>query len=398
MVLGVVVVMASPAPASAWVNELDEVTLSESGGLSDRTLAALDTFSAVLGVRPTVLQSGTIRMIEVRRDTELIQGFAPGFGVPMAFVAVDPESAFELIGADVAGPLERGVVMSTGSAAIRGAQVGDLVTLQAWDGTFHVLEIAALVDDRALAWNEIVLSIEQASDLGIERPSAAVMWGVNTMVVDLLAQAVLGDAPVRVRGPGSERAPFVDGVLPMVSIKERFGEFAFRETRGDGIETDDEWFEANIVTVIHPRLGEFRCHRAVLPAIEGALDELERLGLADEIDPLDFQAAGGCYNARLARGGDLDRGFALSRHSWGVAIDFNPSTNGFGVESSLSEDFGQVFRDWGFAWGAGWRVPDPMHFEWHGEPDDPGRSGCVGRLASTLAVRDFGQVPSGCLP
>ena len=150
--------------------------------------------------------------------------------------------------------------------------------------------------------------------------------------------------------------------------------------------------------MVHPRLGEFRCHRAVLPAIEGALDELERLGLADEIDPMDFQAAGGCYNARLARGGDLDRGFALSRHSWGVAIDFNPSTNGFGVEPSLSEDFGQVFRDWGFAWGAGWRVPDPMHFEWHGDPDDPARSGCLGRLASTLPFRDFGQVPPGCLP
>jgi hypothetical protein len=397
MVLGVVVVMASPAPASAWVNELDEVTLSESGGLSDRTLAALDTFSAVLGVRPTVLQSGTIRMIEVRRDTELIQGFAPGFGVPMAFVAVDPESAFELIGADVSGPLERGVVMSTGSAAIRGAQVGDMVTLQAWNGTFHTLEIAALVDDRALAWNEIVFSIDQARDLGIERPSAAVMWGVNTMVVDLLAQAVLGDAPVRVRGPGSERAPFVDGVLPMVSIKQRFGEFAFRETGGDGIETDDEWFEASILTVVHPLLGEFRCHRAVLPAIEGALDELERLGLADEIDAADFQAAGGCYNARLARGGDLDRGFALSRHSWGVAIDFNPTTNGFGQEPSLSEDFGQVFRDWGFAWGAGWPAPDPMHFEWHGDPVDAARSDCVGHLVSTLAVREFGQVSADCL-
>ncbi|MEX2655100.1 MAG: M15 family metallopeptidase, partial [Acidimicrobiia bacterium] len=322
-------------PASAWENDLAEVTISESGGLSDRTLAALDTMSVVLGVEPTVMQSGTIRMLAVSRGDATVQSFAPGFAVPMSFTAVDPVGSAPLLGPDISGALARGIIMSEATAALRGAQPGDEVTLEAWNGTIHTFPISAVVPDPAIGWTELLFGTDVATTLGIDRPSRAVMWGVNTTLVDLLTSAVLGDAPVRVSGPGSEREPFMDWVLPLVQVKERFGEFSFAETNTDNIETDDVWFEANIVTVVLPRLGQFRCHRLVMPYIEGALAELEASGLADEIDSEDFQLAGGCYNARLARGGDLDRGFALSRHSWGIAIDFNPSTNGFGAETTL---------------------------------------------------------------
>ena len=385
-----------PQPASAWEHDLAEVRVSESGGLSPRTLAALDTMAAVLGVQPTVMQSGTIRMHAVTRSGTVIQSFDPGFAVPMAFTAVDPVGAAPLLGAEISAGLGEGVVMSVGSAALRGAEVGDEITLEAWNGSFHVLELAAIVPDASMGWSELLFDSETATLLGIERPSLALMWGVNTTVVDLLARAVLGDAPIRVSGPGSESEPFVDGVLPMVEIKQRFGEFSFRPLGSDRIETDDAWYEANIVTVELPRLGEFQCHRLVLPAIRGALGELEATGLAEEIDPVDFQLAGGCYNPRLARGGDLDRGFAISRHSWGIAIDFNPSSNGFGLESSLTEDFGQVMRDWGFAWGAGWRVPDPMHFEWRGEPSDAVRADCVGFLATNGPPWLREDAPANC--
>ena len=394
--LAAALVIGAPEPASAWEHDLGEVRVSESGGLSPRTLSALDTMAAVLGVEPTVMQSGTIRMQAVARGDTVIQSFDPGFAVPMSFVAVDPVGAAPLLGAEISSALAEGVVMSVATAELRGAEAGDQITLEAWDGSIHTLEVSAIVDDAAMGWSELLFDTDTATSLGIERPSVAVMWGVNTTVVDLLARAVLGDAPIRVSGPGSESEPFVDGVLPLVQIKQRFGEFSYRETGTDRIETDDVWYDANIVTVVLPRLGEFRCHRLVLPAIEGALGELEATGLAEEIDPVDFQLAGGCYNARLARGGDLDRGFALSRHSWGIAIDFNPSSNGFGSESSLSEEFGQVMRSWGFAWGAGWRVPDPMHFEWHGPPVDSVRADCVAHLSRTGPPWEREVAPADC--
>ncbi|MEX1004611.1 MAG: M15 family metallopeptidase [Acidimicrobiia bacterium] len=385
-----------PEPAAAWEHDLAEVRVSESGGLSPRTLAALDTMASVLGIEPTVMQSGTIRMQAVTRGDTRVQFFDPGFAVPMAFTAVDPVGAAPLLGVEISAALADGVVMSVATAALRGAEVGDEITLEAWDGAIHTLEVSAIAPDESMGWSELLFDTATATSLGIERPSSALMWGVNTTVVDLMVRAVLGDAPIRVSGPGSEGEPFVDGVLPMAQIKQRFGEFSFRQTGTDRIETDNHWYDANILTVELPRLGQFRCHRLVLPAIQGALGELEATGLADEIDPVDFQLAGGCYNPRLARGGDLDRGFALSRHSWGIAIDFNPTSNGFGSAPSLSEEFGQVMRNWGFVWGAGWRIPDPMHFEWQGEPRDAVRADCVDYLARTGPPWEREEAPTNC--
>lgn len=347
-------------------------------------------------MRPTVMQSGTIRMIRVDRQETTVQSFDSGFAVPMAFTAVDPAGAAPLLGPEITAALDGGVVMSQGSAGLRDARVGDEITLEGWNGAVRRLPLTAIVPDKEISWSELLLSVDLAAELGIDRPSRAVMWGVNTTVVDFLARAVLADAPIRVWGPGSESGPFVDWILPMVEVKQRFGEFSYRETRTDRIETDDAWYEANIVTVVLPRLGEFRCHRQVLPFVLGALGELETMGVAEEIDRDDFQRAGGCYNARLARGGDLDRGFALSRHSWGIAIDFNPSTNQFGEDSTLSEEFGDVLRAWGFAWGAGWRVPDPMHFEWRALPENVSRSDCATRLAVTDPAGDGGWVEPIC--
>ena len=145
-------------------------------------------------------------------------------------------------------------------------------------------------------------------------------------------------------------------------MKERFGEFSFRPAAGDSIEIEQAWVDDNIVTVSVEPLGEFRCHRKVVPYVRSAIADLERNGLISEVDPADFQLAGGCWNPRLIRGGD--KGFALSRHAWGIAIDINPSTNRYEGETSLSTAFGETFREWGFAWGAGWLTPDGMHFEW----------------------------------
>jgi hypothetical protein len=377
-----VVVAFAPAPASAWENDLGEVTLSETGGLSGRTLSALATLSDVLGVQPTVMQSGTIKMTGVHRGSQVVQSFAPGFGVPMSFIAVNPVGAGPLLGQAMTEALAAGVVMSQRSADLRGAAAGDEIILVGWNNEEVRLRVTAVVADEAIEWSELVFSDATAATLGVERPARAVMWGVNTMVVELLARSVLPDAAIRVSGPGSQRRVFVDGVLPMVAVKEQFGEFAYRETGTDRIETDDDWYEANIVTVDLPRIGSFRCHTKIVPYVLGALAELEVRGLANEIDSQDFQAAGGCYNARLARGGDLNRGFAISRHSWGIAIDFNPSTNQFGAAATLSEEFGQVWRDWGFAWGAGWRVSDPMHFEWQGPGADLSGSSCLPQLVA----------------
>jgi hypothetical protein len=332
------------------------VTVFESGGISELTA------SEVAGLGGPVFErhSGTLRMMSVERDGEPVQTFDAGMGVPMSVSSWDSASAVALLGEAVASALDGdGVVMSSRSAGLRSAATGDVIVLEGWNGALIELEIDEIVDDMALDWAEIAMNRDIASALGMERVALLAASGTDSDA-DLLRRRLDG-LLVRVTGPG-DQVDRTDFVLPTVLVKQRFGEFSFRPTGGDDIEIDPEWEEANIVTVDVPPLGLFECHRLVVPYVRSAIEDLRSSGLIGEIDPNDFQLAGGCFNSRLIRGGD--KGFALSRHSWGIAIDINPSTNRYEGEVSLSDGFGQTFRDWGFSWGAGWLRPDGMHFEW----------------------------------
>lgn len=352
VVLGAILI---PTTAGAG-QETTLISVFESGGISERTAAEITEFGEPVYER----HSGTLRMMSVTRGDESIQTFPPGMGVPMTVSSWDAPSAAALLGPPVSTLLAQdGVVMSARSAALRGAAAGDTVVLEGWNGALVELEIGAIVDDLAIDWSELAMNREVAQSLGLDRVTVVATHGDDDDAAALRDR--LADLPVRVSGPGDD-VDRTDFVLPTVMVKQRFGEFSFRPTRGDSIEIDPAWEDANIVTVDIEPLGLFECHRLVVPYIRSVVEDLRTSGLLAEVDSADFQLAGGCFNARLIRGGD--KGFALSRHSWGIAIDINPSTNRYDGSVSLSEEFGQTFRDWGFSWGAGWLRPDGMHFEW----------------------------------
>ena len=68
----------------------------------------------------------------------------------------------------------------------------------------------------------------------------------------------------------------------------------------------------------------------------------------------DYYKNGGCYAPRrITR---VNAGGAISRHTWGIAIDIN-------TKSTYHPRVIEIFNEWGFAWGGTWTSPDPMHFE-----------------------------------
>jgi hypothetical protein len=81
----------------------------------------------------------------------------------------------------------------------------------------------------------------------------------------------------------------------------------------------------------------------------------------------------GSFNWRVTQGSDI-----LSTHSFGLAVDINPTTHPrCGVTrdcqcnndliTDIPPDFVQTFKNEGFEWGGDWAEhPDPMHFEWAG--------------------------------
>lgn len=354
----ILVVLALLGLGAGQVGEPTEqlVRVFESGGISEATLAAAERLGGTIYEE----HSGTLRMMRVTRGDDVVQEFAASMGVPMTVSAFEAAAARALVSETVrSGIASGGIVMSQRTADLRGALVGDIITLEGWNGVVVDIEIADIVDDVEMGWSELAINREVAASLGFERVSFIGVAGDDAVAEQL--RRSLTDLPIRVSGPG-EIVDRTDFVLPSVLVKERFGEFSFRPLAGDDIEIDPAWVESSIVTVDVPPLGVFACHRLVVPYIRSALADLSASNLDSLIDPADFQLAGGCFNSRLIRGGD--KGFALSRHAWGIAIDINPSTNRFGESVSLPTEFGQTFRDWGFAWGAGWLRPDGMHFEW----------------------------------
>lgn len=363
----VLVVVLAGFPVGAAVPVTEVVYVWESGGMTDETYDELAEIVDEQGLAMAPNHRGTLKLLSVTRDDEIVQQATPGYVIPMAALALDPDASLPLVGSRITQALHRGdVVMGESSAQLRGAQVGDVVEFIGWNDQTVRSTIGAIAPDDRVGSNELIFSVETAATFGFERLSSVNIWGftnADALAVDLIVRFI--DKSV---GVDADPDRSVDAVLTNVALKRQFGEFSYRFTGpGDKIQIDPAWVEANIVDVNLPLLGPFKCHRSMVPYLESAMDEVIASGLGDVVDSADFQLAGGCYNARLIRGGD--KGGAISRHSWGVAVDINPSTNRYGGDINMDARFADIFHRWGFAWGGGWVFSDGAHFEWTRLPD-----------------------------
>ncbi len=360
--LAALALLVAVLPAQATVPGTETIYIWESGGMTEPTLQRI---SVVAGRHQGVLAQehrGTIKLLAVNRDGEPIQSAPTGFVIPMAALALDPVESRSVIGTDVADALQSGaVVMGESSARLRGAQVGDVVRFVGWDGTTQQVPIGAVVPDQRVRSAELVFSTATAAQFGFSRLSSVTISGFSDK--EALYQDLVSTFTGEFVGIDPDPGRNVDDVLSDVAAKRMYGEFAYEFTGpGDKIRIDPAWVGSNIITVNLPVLGQFKCHRSMVPYLESAIDEVIAAGLDSIIDRADFQIAGGCYNARLIRGGD--KGGAISRHSWGIAVDINPSSNPYGGVVAMDPRIAEIFHKWGFAWGGGWVYTDGAHFEW----------------------------------
>jgi hypothetical protein len=356
---------ALPAAAQGSESRPSTITAWTPGGIDGPFTEAAIRVAAASGAEWVVMHRGTIPLLSVTRRDVAIQQAPAGYRYPMAALALDPRQSIPLIGREAAAALAAGeVLMGATSASLRGARPGDIIEFIGWDQSIQEVRLAAIVPDDDVGYAELVFSTQLAETFGFVRPSSVVLWDVDhedEVVIDLLRS--LPDDLARISSSADPGR--IDDVLPQALLKQQFGEFAYRPNGGDDVVLDSEWFDENIVTVTLPLLGLFRCHRAIVPALEEAMDQIIEAGLSGEISRSDFQVAGGCYNSRLIRGGD--KGGALSRHSWGVAIDINPSSNPYGGRVDMHPKIVEIFHSLGFGWGGGWTYTDGGHFEYNAD-------------------------------
>ena len=149
--------------------------------------------------------------------------------------------------------------------------------------------------------------------------------------------------------------------LTDMQIKELFGDFKYRDRKNGRVIIEKEWVRENIVLLKRPLLKKIRCHHLIKDQLLKIFQEIDDKGLSGLIDLIDTVKRGGCFFPRHI---NWDTGFPLSRHSWGIAIEVNPSTNRFGAgEGSMDLAIVEIFEKNGFIWGGRWQIPDPMHFE-----------------------------------
>lgn len=108
------------------------------------------------------------------------------------------------------------------------------------------------------------------------------------------------------------------------------------------------WDRTKTVNVI-------RCHKLLVPTIEGTFSQLQQEGLAQFL-----QTFGGCYMFRPQRGASK-----LSAHCWAIALDLNPESNRQGTPGNMDTRVVQLFEANGFEWGGKFLGDrqDPMHFQ-----------------------------------
>ncbi len=207
---------------------------------------------------------------------------------------------------------------------------------------------------------EAVVNEPRGEQLGIPQGNALlVSTGRFTPSVlrDELTQALDGQATMQTLALEFDVAATQTAVLTGESVSQAVGTFSYTNRSNGEISPDPAWVEEYIRTEEVPILGSVTCNKAMLPQLRGALEEIVRRGLADEIHADEYA---GCYYPRyIAR----DPSNGLSLHSWGIAVDLNVPGNLRGTSGEIDRDVVAIFKSWGFAWGGDWSYTDPMHFE-----------------------------------
>ncbi|MEX2587938.1 MAG: M15 family metallopeptidase [Actinomycetota bacterium] len=218
-----------------------------------------------------------------------------------------------------------------------------------------VLKIGGLASSGVPNLAGAMMSLGLAEELGLGAPRLLLIALDSGAGVDTVAQrlgASFPDAAVdRLQPPEPKR--FLAGS----SARQAIGSFTYTTNENGTIVQDPGWVRSHITSANMPLLGRVRCHRVLLPQLDGALKQIQDAGLTDLIKPDQY---GGCHVPRFI---DRDGTRPLSMHAWGLAFDINVADNPKGQTPKMDPRIVAIFERWGFRWGGRWSPPDGHHFE-----------------------------------
>lgn len=219
-----------------------------------------------------------------------------------------------------------------------------------------VLKIGGLASSGVPNLAGVMMSLGLAEELGLGPPRVLLIGVTPDAGLDTVAQELqerLPDATVDRLQPSEEPKRFLAGS----SAQQAVGSFTYTTNEDGTIVQDPAWVSTHITSTSVPLLGRVRCHRVMLPQLEGALRQIQDSGLGGLIKPDQY---GGCHVARFI---GSDGANPLSMHAWGLAFDINVAENPQGQTPKMDPRIVAIFERWGFRWGGRWSPPDGHHFE-----------------------------------
>lgn len=146
-----------------------------------------------------------------------------------------------------------------------------------------------------------------------------------------------------------------------VTIRTPSGFWEIIRTFGDI--NDPDFYKKNIVLIKLPYdlvysgkpVKRTQCHKLLADTFVRVFETILSEKLQDEA-----REFGGIYADRPIRGYPK----YPSTHSWGIAIDLEPTKNPLGSKGKMHKDIVRIFKDHGFSWGGDFKYRlDPMHFQ-----------------------------------
>ena len=324
------------------------------------------------GATPHLVKFPTISLTAQTRAGKDVFRLGEGWRIPMATMVASSTYVRATGGDAMAEVVASGqVLMGETAAKVRGAQVGDVLTLRDRKFWMHPFTVGAIVADEFVNSGDLFMSISAAASLGempVSRVAITDIVSPASVLSGLKKKGITIGTDYRLRTSWDRENP--DSTLGTATTKKLLGEFSYRPTVGSSILVAGSWTSSNIAWKMRYtdiKLGN-NCHRLVVGAIQGALTEIKNAGLSRFVNTQNSNRYGGCFVGRYNR---LAGNFgAPSRHAWGMAIDINTDTNPQGGVPQMNCAVVRIFRKWGFAWGGNFWPADGMHFEYVGERRD----------------------------
>ncbi len=375
----------APDPAPPEVRPDGFVAVSRRGIHAPEYIAAIAAHPLVAGI--SRLRSDALGLTTaVAADGTVVTARTGGWRIPVSVTALDPAHHARVVDADDAGStvlaaLAPGtVLLSESGARLRGVGPGGTLTIAGRLDLSRALTltVAGVVPDALVSGAELAVHLADADAVGLDTRETLLVRhrdggdapdgtsSAERVAADLTEMwDATGptpeedeDAELRVRSLGPDGGPQL--VLGATEVKERFGEFAYRPMPNvREVDVDPDWLDANLITVRLPVIGGVTCHRLVMDDLRDAVTELVAAGHGEWLSPRRFA---GCWYPRRIQTGRA----ALSRHTWGIAIDLNVDLDRPGLGAEPPDDLIAIMGRHGFRWGGDFTTPDNHHWEWVG--------------------------------